>query len=140
MKRLTREYETLDKVDVEIIDNNIFHWNIAINGPSGSPYFGGTFLLDFNFPNDYPFSPPKVHFMTKIYHPNIDDKGNICISILKDNWLASITVQMLADFIKELMLCPNPNDPLMPEIAKLYIENHAKYMENAREITKRYAL
>lgn len=142
MKRLKREIENLDipDADAEAVDGNLFHWKLAIFGPEGTPYFGGTFLVDINFPNEYPFDPPKVHFITKIYHPNIDDKGSICMSVLKDNWLPSITAEILIGYLKDLLKEPNPNDPLMPEIAKLFIENNVKYIENARECTKKYAL
>ena len=71
---------------------------------------------------------------------NIDDKGSVCMSVLKDNWLPSITVENLIGYLKDLLREPNPNDPLMPEIAKLFIENNAKYIEKAREYTKKYAL
>ena len=139
MKRLKREFDTLE-TDAEIIDDNMFHWKIVIFGPENSAYYGGTFLVEINFPNEYPFDPPKVHFITKIYHPNIDDKGSICLSVLKDNWLPSITVEILIGYLTDLLKDPNPNDPLMPEIAKLFIENNAKYIEVAREYTRKYAL
>lgn len=139
MKRLKKEFENLSS-DAETVDDNYFHWKVALFGPDGSPFYGGTFLVDINFPNEYPFDPPKVHFLTKIYHPNIDSKGNVCMSVLKDNWLPSITVDNLIDYLKELLKEPNPNDPLVPEIATLFIENHSKYIENARRCTKDHAM
>ena len=61
-----------------------FHWQATIMGPEGSPYSGGVFFLHINFPEDYPFKPPKVSFTTTLYHPNVNSTGAICLDILKD--------------------------------------------------------
>ena len=46
---------------------------------------GGTFSLTIRFPMDYPFKPPRVGFVTRVYHVNVNDKGGICLDILKDH-------------------------------------------------------
>jgi ubiquitin-conjugating enzyme E2 D/E len=61
-------------------------------GPSDSPYSGGVFFLSIHFPTDYPFKPPKVNFTTKIYHPNINSNGSICLDILRDQWSPALTI------------------------------------------------
>ncbi|RXM34651.1 Ubiquitin-conjugating enzyme E2 D4 [Acipenser ruthenus] len=61
-------------------------------GPSDSPYQGGVFFLTIHFPTDYPFKPPKVAFTTKIYHPNINSNGSICLDILRSQWSPALTV------------------------------------------------
>lgn len=61
-------------------------------GPSDSPYSGGVFFLAIHFPTDYPFKPPKVNFTTRIYHPNINSNGSICLDILRDQWSPALTI------------------------------------------------
>ena len=65
-------------------ESDAFHWQATIMGPDDSPYAGGIFFLNIHFPMDYPFKPPKFQFITKIYHPNINSNGSICLDILKD--------------------------------------------------------
>lgn len=68
------------------VGDDMFTWQATIMGPGDSPYQGGVFFLTIKFPTDYPFKPPKVQFNTKIYHPNINSNGGICLDILKDQW------------------------------------------------------
>ncbi|CCV00248.1 unnamed protein product [Malassezia sympodialis ATCC 42132] len=94
---------------------------------SDSPYSGGVFFLSITFPTDYPFKPPKVSFSTKIYHPNINANGSICLDILRDQWSPALTIS------KD----PNPDDPLVPDIAHLYKTDRAAYENTAREWTRK---
>lgn len=105
-----------------------------------SPYAGGVFFLNIQFPTDYPFKPPKVQFTTKIYHPNINGNGSICLDILKDAWSPALTVGKVLLSISSLLTDPNPDDPLVPEIASLYRSNRALFEKNAREWTSRFAM
>lgn len=61
-------------------------------GPSDSPYSGGVFFVNIHFPPDYPFKPPKVQFATKVYHPNVNSQGSICLDILKEQWSPALTI------------------------------------------------
>ncbi|KAG8955158.1 Ubiquitin-conjugating enzyme E2 4 [Tulasnella sp. 424] len=120
-------------------DNNLFEWEATIFGPEGSPYAGGVFKLDVKFPTDYPFKPPKVQFTTKIYHPNINSNGSICLDILKDQWSPALTLSKVLLSIGSLLTDPNPDDPLVPEIAQLYKVDRRRYEATAREWTQKYA-
>ena len=98
IKRLNKEYEEM-KINPPFncsagpnSEDDLFSWSATIYGPEGSPYEGGVFELDINFPNDYPFKPPKIIFLTKIFHCNINSKGFICLDILKDKWSPALTI------------------------------------------------
>ena len=120
-------------------ESDLYTWQASIVGPDDSPYSGGVFFLNIHFPTDYPFKPPKVTFSSKIYHPNINSNGSICLDILKDQWSPALTISKVLLSISSLLTDPNPDDPLVPEIAKLYKEDKAAYEDKAREWTRKYA-
>ena len=120
-------------------ENNLFQWQGTIMGPEGSPYAGGIFYLRIDFTNDYPFKPPKIIFLTKIYHCNINSAGNICLDILKDQWSPALTISKVLLSICSLMDEPNPNDPLVSEIAHLYKTNRKEHDRRAQQYTLEYA-
>ena len=114
-------------------------WEASIIGPIGTVYQNGIFKLKILFPTDYPFKPPNIKFNTKIYHPNINSQGNICLDILNTQWSPALTISKLLLSICSLLDEPNPLDPLCPEIADLYINNREQYNKNAKEWVIKYA-
>tara|TARA_Y100000992_G_scaffold110264_1_gene71788 strand:- start:793 stop:1239 length:447 start_codon:yes stop_codon:yes gene_type:complete len=144
IKRIQKELEEIKKdpptnCSAGPVDDDIFHWQATIIGPEDSPYHGGVFIVNINFSTDYPFKPPKCQFLTKIYHPNINEQGGICLDILKENWSPALTVSKLLLSICSLLTDPNPDDPLVIEIANLYKKNKEAYNEKAKEYTLFYA-
>ena len=121
-------------------DDDIYHWSATIMGPDKSPYEGGVFHLNIDFPKDYPFKPPKVMFLTRIYHPNISSSGAICIDILKDNWSPALTISKVLLCICSLLDDPNPDDPLVPDIAELFNNDREAYNTKAKVMTLQYAM
>ncbi|KAJ3117910.1 Ubiquitin-conjugating enzyme E2 4 [Physocladia obscura] len=119
---------------------DLFHWQATIMGPSDSPYSGGVFFLSITFPTDYPFKPPKVAFTTRIYHPNINSNGSICLDILRDQWSPALTISKVLLSICSMLTDPNPDDPLVPEIAHVYKTDRPRYEAAAREWTRKYAM
>eukprot|EP01060_Flectonema_neradi_P027965 TRINITY_DN37617_c0_g1_i1.p1 TRINITY_DN37617_c0_g1~~TRINITY_DN37617_c0_g1_i1.p1 ORF type:complete len:166 (+),score=33.22 TRINITY_DN37617_c0_g1_i1:53-499(+) len=145
LRRIKKEYSDLQKDPVcntsvgPVSENDLFLWKATIAGPEGSPYEKGIFLLNIRFPADYPFKPPKVQFTTKIYHPNINANGGICVDILKSGWSPSLTISKVLIWISGLLDVPNPDDPLVPEIASLYKTDRSRYIKKAEEWTRKYA-
>ena len=120
--------------------DDLFDWMATIMGPEDTPYHGGIFFLRINFPTDYPFKAPKIAFTTPIYHCNVNSNGGICLDILKKQWSPALTVSKVLLSITSLLSDPNPDDPLTPDIAKLYKTNRAKHDANARESTMKHAM
>ncbi|CAE8687184.1 unnamed protein product [Polarella glacialis] len=121
------------------VGDDLFNWQATIMGPPDCPYQGGVFFLNINFPSDYPFKPPKLQFTTKIYHCNVNSNGAICLDILKDQWSPALTISKVLLSISSLLCDCNPADPLVPEIAQVYLKDRAKHDASAREWTQKYA-
>jgi ubiquitin-conjugating enzyme E2 D len=143
-KRLQKELQQIDNekipgITILPIKESLTSWKAIIIGPVGTPYDGGKFNLMIDIPAKYPFEPPKITFETMIFHPNISNKGKICLSILRDQWAACLTIEKALLSIISLMASPNPDDPLMPEVAKVYLNNRDKFNEIATNFTKKYA-
>ncbi|XP_016483460.1 ubiquitin-conjugating enzyme E2 28 isoform X2 [Nicotiana tabacum] len=144
-KRILKELKDLQKdpptsCSAGPVGEDMFHWQATIMGPSDSPYAGGVFLVTIHFPPDYPFKPPKVAFRTKVFHPNINSNGSICLDILKEQWSPALTISKVLLSICSLLTDPNPDDPLVPEIAHMYKTDKAKYEATARSWTQKYAM
>lgn len=120
-------------------EDNLRYFNVMILGPNSSPYEGGVFRLELFLPEDYPMAPPKVRFLTKIYHPNVDKLGRICLDILKDKWSPALQIRTVLLSIQALMSAPNPDDPLADNVAKHWKENEQEAIGTAKEWTRQYA-
>ena len=79
---------------------------------------GGVFNLELFLPDDYPMCPPRIRFLTRIYHPNIDRLGRICLDVLKNNWSPALQIRTILLSIQALLGAPNPEDPLNEAVAK----------------------
>ncbi|KAB2055124.1 hypothetical protein ERO13_A11G013900v2 [Gossypium hirsutum] len=144
-KRILKELKDLQKdpptsCSAGPVAEDMFHWQATIMGPPDSPYAGGVFLVTIHFPPDYPFKPPKVAFRTKVFHPNINSNGSICLDILKEQWSPALTISKVLLSICSLLTDPNPDDPLVPEIAHMYKTDKNKYETTARSWTQKYAM
>lgn len=143
--RITKETEKLSKdpppgICAKPTDNNPRYFKVVIAGPSQSAYEGGIFDLELFLPEEYPMAPPKVRFLTRIYHPNIDKIGRICLDILKDKWSPALQVRTVLLSIQALLSAPNPDDPLDNAIAEHWKSNEAQAIAEAKRWTRTHAM
>jgi ubiquitin-protein ligase len=83
--------------------------------------------------------PPKIHFLTKIYHPNVDRVGRICLDILKENWSPALLVDRVCLSLQQLLGSPNADDPLDATIAKAFRDTPQRALIEAANWTRMYA-
>ena len=142
LKAELEEFQNLDLPNISIIpsENDIKEWSSMLIGPDNTPYSGGRFLLAINFPENYPFAPPKIFFKTKIYHCNISSGGGICLDILKEEWSPALTISKVLLSISSLLNDCNPEDPLVASIAALYKKDRETHDRRARMWTNLYAI
>jgi ubiquitin-conjugating enzyme E2 D/E len=145
LKRLQKELRELIKeppvnCSAGMVGDDIMKWSASIIGPEKTPYEGGIFKLSINFNSDYPFKPPKVKFETRIFHPNINSYGSICLDILNKSWSPALTISKLLLSISSLLSDPNPDDPLDVKSADLYNNNIEEFNKVAKQYTTTYAI
>lgn len=119
--------------------SNLFIWEATIIGPTETPYEGGIFKLQIRFPETYPFKPPILKFTTKLFHPNINENGDICLDILKYKWTPAYSLTQVLLSVSSLLSDPNPDDPLNPDAAHMYKKNITMYNATVREYVNMYA-
>ena len=143
-KRLNKELKDLienpiTNCSANLIKDDITKWEAAIIGPDDTPYVGGVFKLNINFPKQYPMVAPKINFTTKMFHSNIDDNdGHICLDILNDNWSPALSISKVLISICSLLNDPNPDSALNGTAAVLYKKNKTKFTEIVQLYIKKY--
>lgn len=150
IRRITSEYKKSlgeEFYSIAYEESNVFDCVITLHGPPGTPYENGKFKLQFQFPKDYPWTPPTVQFLTKVYHPNVDyNTGEICLSLLdKDNkdetaWRPAHNISSVMVSIQSFFMDPNVDDPMNPRIAAEFRSHRDKFEDMARKWTKKYAI
>lgn len=146
--RIKREFKEVVKseevakchIRVELKNDSFTELRGEIAGPPDTPYEGGNYVLDIKIPETYPFNPPKVQFVTKIWHPNISSvTGAICLDILKDQWAAAMTLRTVLLSLQALMAAAEPDDPQDAVVAKQFKENPETFRKTAKHWANIYA-
>ncbi|KIM30140.1 hypothetical protein M408DRAFT_294209 [Serendipita vermifera MAFF 305830] len=144
IRRIGRELAELQNnpiegVTVVPLEDNLLHWDVTIAGPPNSPYKGGTFKVKIIFPDNFPFKAPSLTFSTKVYHPGINEEGNICVPVLRDEWKPTITLSNVLHIVYDKLANPSPDDPYEADIAAQLKSDKPKFTSTAKEWTKKYA-
>jgi ubiquitin-conjugating enzyme (huntingtin interacting protein 2) len=145
--RLKKELSDVQKEDATsgvtahpLNPGNLRELQGTIKGPKDTPYEGGVFQISIMIPPSYPFEPPKMKFMTKIWHPNISSvTGAICLDILKDQWSPALTIKTALLSLQALLSAPEPRDPQDAEVAKQYLSSRETFDKTAKFWTDTYA-
>ncbi|KAF1797349.1 ubiquitin-conjugating enzyme E2 S-B [Mucor lusitanicus] len=140
IKRIVKEIQQLQTSppeDIQIIvdDENLTEVQAWIRGPDGTPYEGGYFKVKLQMDEGFPDTPPKGYFLTKIFHPNVSEKGEICVNTLKKDWKSELGIEHVLLTIKCLLIVPNPESALNEEAGKLLLEHYEDYAKRAKLYT-----
>ncbi|KAG5992367.1 hypothetical protein E4U43_003802 [Claviceps pusilla] len=125
---------------VPVDGSNLKHLKGTISGPPDTPYVGGTFTIDIQIPDNYPFKPPKMRFETKIWHPNVSSQtGSICLDTLTSAWSPVQTIKTALLSVRMLLEVPNPKDPQDAEVATMLMLNGVQFAQVAQQWAIKYA-
>ncbi|KAL6128684.1 hypothetical protein ACLB2K_072039 [Fragaria x ananassa] len=135
MKLMMSDYK------VDMINDGMHEFYVDFHGPSESPYQGGVWRIRVELPDAYPYKSPSIGFINKIYHPNVDEmSGSVCLDVINQTWSPMFDlVNVFEVFLPQLLLYPNPSDPLNGEAAALMMRDRASYEQRVKEYCLKYA-
>ncbi|KAJ3223053.1 NEDD8-conjugating protein ubc12 [Clydaea vesicula] len=112
--------------------NDFFNFFLRVTPDEGF-YRGGTFKFSFKINTNYPHDPPKVLCTQKIYHPNIDLEGNVCLNILREDWKPVLNINSVLVGLQYLFLEPNADDPLNKDAAEVLRKQRNVFESNVNK-------
>ncbi|CAK9162822.1 unnamed protein product [Ilex paraguariensis] len=126
---------------VEPINDGINEFNVEFHGPKESLYEGGVWKVHVELPDAYPYKSPAIGFLNKIYHPNVDElSGSVCLDVINQSWSPMFDLLNVFEvFLPQLLLYPNPSDPLNGDAASLMMKDQKQYEQKVKEYCERYA-
>jgi len=135
MKLMMSDYE------VTMADDSVTEFVVKFKGPKDSAYENGSWKVRVELPPTYPYKSPSIGFVNKLYHPNVDyASGSVCLDVINQTWSPMFDlVNIFESFLPQLMLYPNPADPLNSEAASLLLQEPERYKEKVRECVSKYA-
>ncbi|KAJ6647746.1 Ubiquitin-conjugating enzyme E2 S [Pseudolycoriella hygida] len=127
-------------IEVQINDADVTDIHALIQGPEGTPYAGGVFRVKLQLGKDFPASPPKAFFKTRIFHPNVAPNGEICVNTLKRDWKPDLGIKHILLTIKCLLIVPNAESALNEEAGKMLLDRYDDFSQRAKIMTEIHAL
>merc|ERR1719454_1025553 len=129
------------KHEVNLICDSLNCFQVKFCGPSDSAYEGGVWRIRVELPEKYPFKSPSIGFLNKIFHPNIDlGSGSVCLDVINQTWTPLYDLSNIFDtFVPQLLMYPNPTDPLNGDAASLFLHKPEDYNNRVAEFVKKYA-
>ncbi|KAL5723646.1 E2 ubiquitin-conjugating enzyme [Ranunculus cassubicifolius] len=126
---------------VEPINDGINEFNVEFHGPKESLYEGGVWKVRVELPDAYPYKSPSIGFLNKIFHPNVDElSGSVCLDVINQSWSPMFDLLNVFEvFLPQLLLYPNPSDPLNGDAASLMLKDKQQYEIKVKEYCERYA-
>lgn len=126
---------------VELVNDSVSDFVVLFMGPPDSPYQGGCWRVHVELPEAYPYKSPSIGFENRIYHPNVDEMaGSVCLDVINQTWSPMFDlVNVFESFLPQLLLYPNPTDPLNGEAAALLMREPEAYNQKVKDYVKRYA-
>ncbi len=146
ISRIMGEIRDLNKKPVEGIafldngENSVTEVHAVITGPESTPFHRGKFRMKLVLSHDYPSSPPRGFFLTKIYHPNVSSNGDICVNTLKKDWTPETSLKHVLQVIRCLLIVPFPESSLNDEAGKLFMDSYDEFARRARLMTDVHAI
>jgi len=128
--------------EVTMASDSLTEFYVKFFGPKESPYSGGIWKVRVELPPNYPYKSPSIGFNNKIYHPNVDlASGSVCLDVINQTWSPMFDlVNIFEVFLPQLLLYPNPTDPLNGEAAALLLKEPEKYTQKVKEYVQKYAV
>lgn len=136
--RLKKEFEDSVKAGWEVeCSDDLREWSIVFHGPqaSGSPYEDGSWLVKTTLPVEYPFKPPSsIFFISKIFHPNISEAGEVCMGTINDDWSPKKTMlNCVIPYVVSILGAPDLNNPMNSDAATMMKNTPKKFAKKVQD-------